>query len=77
MRQMTENFKLMQPIKKLNYWVVLFCNRTKYKKLLVKSQSSLKKELDLRKFVHRQRVTMTAILGLLSGRQSFYVDKMS
>ena len=35
------------------------------------------KELDLRKFIHRQRVFTTAILGLLSGTQSRFVDKMS
>jgi len=35
------------------------------------------KELDLRKFIHRQRVFTTAILGLLSGTQSQFVDKMS
>ena len=28
----------------------------------------LNKELDLRKFIYRQRVQTTAILGLLSGR---------
>ena len=67
----------MQPIKRLNYWIATLCFRIKYKKLLVKSQSKLQKELDLKKFIHRQRVTMTAILGLLSGRQSYFVDKMS
>ena len=36
--------------------------------MLLKSQSGLTKELDLRKFIYRQRVTMTAVLGLLSGR---------
>ena len=35
------------------------------------------KELDLQKFIHRQRVFTTAILGLLSRTQSKFVDKMS
>ena len=65
-------FQLRKPIEKLNYWVATFCFRKKYhrdyKKLIEKSKHSLTKELDLRKFVQRQRVTMTAILGLLSGR---------
>ena len=42
-----------------------------------KSQDVITKELDLRKFLTRQRVFTTAILGLLSGKQSFLVDKMS
>ena len=45
--------------------------------MLIKSQSTLNKELDLRKFIYRQRLQTTAILGLLTGRQSFFVDKMS
>ena len=35
------------------------------------------KELDLRKFIYRQRLFVTSMIGLLSGRQSFFVDKMS
>lgn len=35
------------------------------------------KELDLRTFIHRQRLQSTALLGLLNGRQSLFVDKMS
>ena len=42
-----------------------------------KATSKLDKELDLRKFIYRQRLQTTAILGLLNGRQSFFVDKMS
>ena len=45
--------------------------------MMLKSESSLAKELDLRKFIYRQRLQTTAILGLLSGGQSFFVDKMS
>ena len=37
----------------------------------------IRKELDLRKHLKRQRVNATDILGLLSGRQSFFVDKMA
>ena len=61
----------------MNYWVATCCFRTKYKKLIKKSQSSLGKELDLRKFIYRQRLFVTSMIGLLSGRQSFFVDKMS
>lgn len=33
--------------------------------------------MDLQKFLQRQRVTMTAVIGLLSRRQSIFVDKFS
>ena len=33
--------------------------------------------MDLRKFIFRQRLTANVMLGLLTGRQSFFVDKMS
>ena len=54
----------------------IFC-RSNYRKMMNKASSMLNKELDLRKFIYRQRVQTTAILGLLSGRQTFFVDKMS
>ena len=33
--------------------------------------------MDLQKFIFRQRLQTTAILALLKGRQSAFVDKMS
>ena len=33
--------------------------------------------MDLHKFIFRQRLQTTAILALLKGRQSAFVDKMS
>ena len=76
---MTEDLKLIKPIAKINYWRWLFgsdieidwgsrVGRKNYRDLMFKSKNKLMKELDLRKFMHRQRVTMTSILGLLSGR---------
>ena len=41
------------------------------------SESRLQKEMDLRKFVLRQRITMNALLGLLTGPQSHFIDKTS
>ena len=41
------------------------------------SQSFLKKEMDLQKFLFRQRLQTTAILALLKGRQCLIIDKMS
>ena len=50
---------------------------SRYNWYLRKSESMIRKELDLRKHLKRQRVNTTAILGLLSGRQAFFVDKMA
>ena len=45
--------------------------------MLNKSEASLTKEMDLRKFILRMRLSINAILGLLSGPQSFLIDKVS
>lgn len=37
----------------------------------------MQRELDLQKFIHRQRVSITALLGLLKPRQNHFVDKFS
>ena len=42
-----------------------------------KSKSVLNKELDIHKFLIRQRIQTHGLLGLLNNRQSKYVDKMS
>ena len=43
----------------------------------MKSESIIDKELDFAKFLHRQRVHTHAILALLTGKQSYMVEKMS
>ena len=43
----------------------------------MKADSIITKELDLAKFFHRQRVQTHAILALLTGKQSYLVEKMS
>lgn len=77
LRHIKSDFQKTSPIKKISFFRTWFTCRSQYKKMLLKSQSSLAKELDLRKFIYRQRITMTALLGVLSGRQSFFIDKMS
>ena len=52
-------------------------SHNRYKWYLRKSQSTVTKEMDLRKFLTRQRVATTAMMGLLSGRQSIFVSKMA
>ena len=49
----------------------------KYNKMLGKAYSRISKELDLQKFIHRQRVFITATLGVLTGSQQAFVDKFS
>ena len=41
------------------------------------AQSRITKELDLQKFLHRQRVFTTSALGLMTGNQASFVDKFS
>ena len=55
----------------------MFMETSRYKRFLSNSKSTLTKEMDLKKFLIRQRLQTTALLGLLSGRQSYLVDKMS
>ena len=52
-------------------------NAKRYRRFMNKSRSRVSKELDFQKFILRQRVNTTAVLGLLSSRQSFFVDKMA
>ena len=42
-----------------------------------KARSRFAKEMDLQKFLHRQRVLVTSLLGLLRGRHTAFVDKFS
>ena len=87
---MKRNFTQMLVIDRRKFWKHLIlslinCCRKKnkksshdrYKWYLKKSKKTMTKDMDLRKFLTRQRVTTTAILGLLSGRQSIFVDKMA
>ena len=42
-----------------------------------KTKRIFQRELDLRYFLNNQRILMTAIQGLLSGRQQTFVDQIS
>ena len=54
-------------IKKMSFYVAnLFCDKD-YKKKMNKSYARLAKELDLVKFIHKQRVFATAAISLLTG----------
>ena len=48
-----------------------------YQRMLGKSEITIKKELDLQKFIQRQRVLITALLGFLKPHQNWYVHKFS
>ena len=51
--------------------------RQMHRKALFQAQSKLDKEMDLKKFITRQRLQTTAFLALLTGKQSFFIDKLS
>ena len=83
---MKRNFTQMLSIGQRKYLVNLLCtlvnccrmkSKDQYKWYMEKSQSAITQDLDLRKFLTSQRVTTTAILGLLTGRQSIFVDRMA
>ena len=45
--------------------------------MLKKAESSITKELDLVKFIHRQRLQTFTTLATLNASQRFVVDKMA
>ena len=47
------------------------------RKQLKKSLIQIDKELDLKKFLYRSRINVASLLGLLTSKQSAFVDKMS
>ena len=49
------DFQQMMPIKalKLSCFKIVFCCRSRPHKIMLKSQNSMMKELDLRKFIYR------------------------
>ena len=47
------------------------------KRMIEKSQTQVRNELDLQKFIQRQRVLITALLGFLKPHQNWYVHKFS
>ena len=49
----------------------------RYNDFVTKSNNRIRKEMDLQKFLHRQRFMVTSLLGLLKGRQSIFVDYFS
>ena len=48
-----------------------------YKLMMRKASSRIAKEMDLQKFLFRQRIFITSLLSLLKSRQSYFVDKYS
>ena len=45
--------------------------------MMRRAKSVIKRELDLVKFIKRQRAQRYAIIAMLSARQRFFVDKMA
>ena len=76
---MAWDFKNVQLIKKRNFILTMCgCNRqTRYKSMLAKAEGDIAKELDLVKFLQRQRLTSFTALATLNSRQQYVADKMS
>ena len=67
LKSIKNDFQRTKPVKMVNFCSYLLCYKSKANKIMLKSQSSLAKELDFQKFIVRQRLQTNAILGLLSG----------
>ena len=65
----------------MQYFYYYFCclskQRKSYSLKLKNATSQLDRELDLKKFISRQKLHTQALLSLLSGKQTFYFAKMS
>ena len=70
------NLQTMRPLKPGRILLSLLCGRRDKKSILQKTDRALRKELDLRTFLKNQRILMTAIQGLLTGRQQTFVDQV-
>ena len=64
------DFKNATKIKWMGFCeVMLGCGKlSRRRSMLAKAESSIGKELDLIKFIHRQRITVYAVLATLNGR---------
>ena len=67
----------LKPFVKFPSWAYILCSHKKEIRILEKTESIIEKELDLRHFLRNQRFMMTAIQGLLSGRQQTFIDQIS
>ena len=79
---MKREFNARTLIPARNWYSVNCCcleraSRERYKNVINKASTRISKEMDLQKFLHRQRFMVTSLLGLLKGRQSIYVDYFS
>ena len=71
------DFKNATKIKWMGFCeVMLDCSRLsrRRKSMLGKAERSIEKELDLFKFIHRQRIMIYATLATLNGRQKYLAD---
>jgi len=59
----------------LEYWT--FGRKAHYKWKMARASNILMKEMDLPKFLQRQRATMFALMALLNRRQRYAIDRMS
>ena len=75
--RMMREFKIRERIKRLSFFSANFLCKRNYKTQIIKSHSKMMKELDLQKFIHRQRLLTTSLIGLLDGKQTVFVNKMS
>jgi len=80
LHQMQWDCEKSQAVRPKSFCETIFCRdsaQKSFRRSLEKAQTTLDRELDLSKFVHRQRVTSNALQALLTCSQMAFVDKMS
>ena len=81
LKELMENFKSLKRIKPVQFFTYFCCcwkrERKEYHSKLRQAQKVLVRELDLERFLRRQRMQTTAILGLLNRTQIMYATRMS
>lgn len=81
MKNVKESLKSLVVIKGMSFlaYSALCCTKKSksYRAKLDDSERQLERELDLKRFITRQRMHNTALLGLMSSHQNFFVSKLS
>ena len=70
--KLKETFKSAKTIKGFNFLMFYLCRKSReredYRMKMDKASDSLNREMDLKRFIERQRLITNTLFGLLSGK---------
>ena len=79
--KLRDTFKSAKSIKGFNCLIFYLCcksrERVDYRIKMDRALDTLKREMDLKRFIERQRLITNALFLLLSGKQLFFMTKLS